>query len=117
MRMLTPQQAAVTEAWAVWLDETATQDDEMTDGERSGFRVAATHLRAPLVQERIANAAPPARESARDVLVDALVQALYDQRGGESWDPEDDVRHDELLHDATRIADEVLARDGSERAS
>lgn len=53
----TPPPEALTEAWAVWLEETAAQDEEMTDGERSGFRVAATHLRTPAIRRCVLRAA------------------------------------------------------------
>lgn len=44
---------AERERWACWFDSCADLADDMTDGERSGMRHAAIHLRDELVIERV----------------------------------------------------------------
>ena len=39
--------------WAAWFRESADQADDLTEGQREGFRIAAEHLVDPAVQARV----------------------------------------------------------------
>lgn len=40
----------VCEQWAVWFRHSAAEAEDLTEGQREGFRIAAEHLESPRVQ-------------------------------------------------------------------
>jgi hypothetical protein len=44
----------VSEQWAVWFRLSAVEAEDLTEGQREGFRIAAEHLESPRVQALVA---------------------------------------------------------------
>lgn len=51
-----------TNQWAAWFRESAAQADDLTEGQREGFRIAAEHLECPRVRGLVARIDIPAAE-------------------------------------------------------